>query len=116
MVSFFNYKLRLFVHILKFHKYSSLKIRLILFVLMNQSNQIRNGYVAKSNKGEKVSVSQYIKEVKEQSYLSYIDEELLKKLRNGFFHWSVNIGSTGMGPNIASVATADKRKRYIIPG
>jgi|GEM_PF-6834258 len=53
MVSFFNYKLRLFVHILKFHKYSSLKIRLILFVLMNQSNQIRNGYVAKSNKGKR---------------------------------------------------------------
>ncbi len=87
-----------------------------LVAYMNQCNQIRNGYVAKSNKGEKVSVSQYIKEVKEQSYLSYIDEELLKKLRNGFFHWSVNIGSTGMGPNIASVATADKRKRYIIPG
>lgn len=83
---------------------------------MNQCNQIRNGYVAKSNKGEKVSVSQYIKEVKALSYLSSIDEELLKKLRNGFFHWSVNIASTGMGPNITSVATADKRKRYIIPG
>ncbi len=40
------------------------------------------------------------------------DRELIKTLRNEYFHWSANLGSIGMGPNIEN----GKRVRKIFPG
>ncbi|GAA4152180.1 hypothetical protein GCM10022217_06750 [Chryseobacterium ginsenosidimutans] len=85
---------------------------------MNQCNDIRNRYVNEYNKGGNASIANYQSEIKALSYLSIIDQEILKKLRNGFFHWSVNVGEggTGMGPHVNGALAASKRKRYIIPG
>ncbi|GAA5098659.1 hypothetical protein GCM10023210_35070 [Chryseobacterium ginsengisoli] len=87
-----------------------------LLSYMNQCNDLRNRYVEQYNKGGNASIAKYQSEIKALSYLSIIDQEMLKKLRNGFFHWSANVDATGMGPRISGALTVDKRKRSIIPG
>ena len=82
---------------------------------MNKCNEIREKYVDEYDPDKTISSEQYIKEIKQISYLSHISIDVLKNLRNKYLHWSVS-DNFGMGPNVEEITTADKRKRYILQG
>ncbi|WP_282630352.1 phospholipase effector Tle1 domain-containing protein [Empedobacter sedimenti] len=82
---------------------------------MNKCNQIREKYVKEYNSGNTVNTAQYIKDIKQISYLSDLPIDVLKNLRNKYLHWSVS-DKIGMGPNTDEVTSFDKRKRYILQG
>ncbi len=86
-----------------------------LLLYMNKCNEIREKYVDEYDPDKTISSEQYIKEIKQISYLSHISIDVLKNLRNKYLHWSVS-DNFGMGPNVEEITTADKRKRYILQG
>lgn len=81
-----------------------------LLVYMNACNQKRNDYIE-----DKIS-GNYIQDIKKISYLDFIKEEDLKKLRNEYLHWSVDYGGFVNGQNVSGVLPAFKRKRTIQDG
>ena len=81
-----------------------------LLVYMNACNQKRNDYIEGKISGN------YIQDIKKMSYLDFIKEEDLKKLRNGYLHWSVDYGGFVNGQNVSGVLPASKRKRTIQDG
>lgn len=88
---------------------------------MNTCNDLRNEYIAKYLRGE--SVSDYLTEIKKISYLDFVDEQDLKKLRHEYLHWSVKANRTGLGaksqrdaPKKEGALEAKYRKRHIQNG
>jgi uncharacterized protein (DUF2235 family) len=65
---------------------------------------------------ESKPVLQYLKESGQISYLDYIDPEDLKKLRNGYLHWSAKADQFGLEPRYNKILPAEKRKREIHNG
>ena len=67
----------------------------------------------KTIQGKRGFYSKYIDEI---DSVNYIDYELLRTLSGKHFHWSVNVTSIAMVPEVTSVQPYDNRKRYIIDG
>ncbi|WP_261513007.1 T6SS phospholipase effector Tle1-like catalytic domain-containing protein [Chryseobacterium paludis] len=94
-----------------------------LSTYMNACNDVRNKYVKEYDSGKKPSTSQYIKDIKAISYLSYIDSEDLKALRNKYLHWSAKTNQIGLdtrpndnAPKERGALEAKYRKRNIQDG
>jgi len=81
---------------------------------INVYNYKRNEYVSQAKKGK--SVENYISAIKSINYRDYLNFEDLKKLRNQYFHWSVNLDSIAMVPRIDTAEPAENRKRNIQNG
>lgn len=77
---------------------------------------LRNNYVERSNKGEKIDVQKYLKSLEDISYLKYIDIRNLKELRNKYLHWSANHYKTGMGPRVKEPLPFKQRTRTNLEG
>ncbi|MFV0532010.1 MAG: phospholipase effector Tle1 domain-containing protein [Flavobacteriales bacterium] len=77
---------------------------------MNACNQKRNEYVEGKTKGN------YVQDIKAIRYQDFMDEDLLKKLRNQYLHWSVEYGSLVNGERTSGVLPASQRKRNIQAG
>lgn len=92
---------------------------------VNACNNLRSSYVEMYN-GDLVDKSSidrdYLSRLKQLSYLDYIDEEVLKKLRNQYLHWSVKANELGLGsresqaPNKDGAYESRFRKREIQNG
>lgn len=88
-----------------------------LFNYVKTCNDLRNDYVKKNNNGENANVSEYLETAKNYHYTSFgINEVDLKKIRNKYLHWSVNLDSFGMEPRISGVKKSSERKRTILDG
>ncbi|PAM91703.1 hypothetical protein B4N84_27215 [Flavobacterium sp. IR1] len=61
-------------------------------------------------------ITQYHKESKQISYLNYIKEDDLKKLRAYYLHWSVKADMFGFDPRFGDMLPIEKRKREIQNG
>lgn len=88
---------------------------------MNTCNDLRNEYIAKHLRGE--STADYLTEIKKISYLDFVDEQDLKKLRHEYLHWSVKANRIGLGaksqrdaPKKEGALEAKYRKRHIQNG
>ena len=79
-------------------------------------HSLRNDYVKRFNKGETVDQQEYLQRLDEISYLSYVDSQDLKALRNGYLHWSADIDKIGMAPAVEDPAPITDRKRHILEG
>lgn len=77
---------------------------------------LRNGYIERYNKGEKINPQKYLEELEKKSYLDYIDAYNLKELRNKYLHWSANHYKTGMGPRVEEPLPFKQRTRTNLEG
>lgn len=77
---------------------------------------LRNNYIERSNKGEKIDVQEYLKSLEDISYLKYIDTNNLKELRNKYLHWSANHYKIGMGPRVEEPLPFKQRTRTNLEG
>ncbi|MDY0990512.1 hypothetical protein SOM12_24010 [Flavobacterium sp. CFBP9031] len=71
---------------------------------------MRNSYVEMYNGDlyDKNSINEeYLSKLKRKSYLNYIDEEVLKKLRNQYLHWSVKANELGLGSRESQAPAKD---------
>ena len=64
----------------------------------------------------KKTVTQYLAESKQISYLDYIDSKDLQDLRHGYLHWSAKSDKIGLGPRFDEALPSEKRKRQIQNG
>ncbi len=94
-----------------------------LWNYINNCNAKRNQYVEEFKKGSHPSAKQYMDEIKGISYLDYIQEEDLKKLRKEYLHWSVKTNKMGLNikgqkhdPSVEGAVGAKYRKRHIQDG
>ncbi|GAA3727949.1 hypothetical protein GCM10022422_07260 [Flavobacterium ginsengisoli] len=77
---------------------------------VNVCNDLRNSYVEMYNGDlyDKNSINEeYLSKLKRKSYLNYIDEEVLKKLRNQYLHWSVKANELGLGSRESQAPAKD---------
>ncbi|WP_426485464.1 phospholipase effector Tle1 domain-containing protein [Flavobacterium sp. 2] len=77
---------------------------------VNACNDLRNSYVEMYNGDlyDKNSINkEYLSKLKRKSYLNYIDEEVLKKLRNQYLHWSVKANELGLGSRESQAPAKD---------
>ncbi|TDP03283.1 T6SS phospholipase effector Tle1-like catalytic domain-containing protein [Flavobacterium sp. 245] len=65
---------------------------------------------------EQKPLAQYLKESEQISYLDYIKQDDLKKLRHKYLHWSVKADEFGLEPRFDDVLPVEKRKREIQNG
>lgn len=77
---------------------------------------LRNGYIRRSDEGEKVNVQEYLEALGKISYLDYIDTDDLKELRNRYLHWSANLSETGRGPRVKEPLPFRQRTRTNLEG
>ena len=77
---------------------------------MNACNKKRNGYIDKLFNGD------YLKDIKNIYYQSFISKEDLSYLRNHYLHWSVRYGDIVHGENVSGVLLQTQRKRIIQNG
>ena len=77
---------------------------------MNACNKKRNGYIDKLFNGD------YLKDIKNIHYQSFISKEDLSYLRNHYLHWSVRYGDFVHGENVSGVLLQTQRKRMIQNG
>lgn len=85
----------------------------------NASINIRNGYVNQYNKELENFDSyskNYLKEVKQINYTTYLNTDDLYLLRNNYLHWSVKSSLTGLSARIEGDAPQNERKREIHNG
>lgn len=81
-----------------------------LYNYVNTCNGLRNSYIEMYNGGlyDKNSINEeYLSKLKRKSYLNYIEEEVLKKLRNQYLHWSVKANELGLGSRESQAPTKD---------
>ena len=83
---------------------------------VNECKKIREKYIKRYNQGERGFYKEYVNKIDSVNYIDYIDYELLRTLRGKHFHWSVDVTSIAMVPEVTSVQPYDNRKRYIIDG
>jgi hypothetical protein len=90
---------------------------------MNACNDMRNKYIKEYQTGNTSSTAQYIKDIKAISYLSHIESEDLKILRNKYLHWSAKTNQIGLdtrpndnAPKERGALEAKYRKRNIQDG
>ncbi|MBF4464208.1 phospholipase effector Tle1 domain-containing protein [Flavobacterium sp. LC2016-12] len=89
-----------------------------LFNYMVACNNLRNEYI----KNKPTSDQEYLKELRQISYLDYIDPEDLKTLRNEYLHWSVKANRLGLktresqAPSKEGALKQQYRKREIHHG
>jgi len=77
---------------------------------VNSCNNLRNSYIEMYNGDlyDKNSINEeYLSKLKRKSYLNYIDEEVLKKLRNQYLHWSVKANELGLGSRESQAPAKD---------
>lgn len=77
---------------------------------VNACNNLRNSYIEMYNGDlyDKKSINEeYLSKLKRKSYLNYIDEEVLKKLRNQYLHWSVKANELGLGSRESQAPAKD---------
>ena len=77
---------------------------------MNACNNLRSSYIEMYNGDlvDKSSIdSDYLSRLKQVSYLDYIDEEVLKKLRNQYLHWSVKANELALGSRESQATNKD---------
>ncbi|UPZ15557.1 T6SS phospholipase effector Tle1-like catalytic domain-containing protein [Flavobacterium humidisoli] len=77
---------------------------------VNACNNLRNSYIEMYNCDlyDKNSINvEYLSKLKRISYLDYIDEEVLKKLRNQYLHWSVKANELGLGSRESQAPAKD---------
>ena len=87
-----------------------------LLSYVERCKEIRVEYIKRYNQGKRGFYSEYIDEIDSVNYIDCIDYELLRTLRGKHFHWSVDVTSIAMLPEVTSVQPYDNRKRYIIDG
>ena len=87
-----------------------------LLSYVERCKEIRVEYIKRYNQGKRGFYSEYIDEIDSVNYIDCIDYELLRTLRGKHFHWSVDVTSIAMVPEVTSVQPYDNRKRYIIDG
>lgn len=89
-------------------------------ILTTYSSLLQYINIIHEGREDSASIQEYRNLINSTNYLNSMQDDLvlLKIIRNQYLHWSVNVGpdGTGMGPHVKSVTTANKRKRYIIPG
>ena len=83
---------------------------------VNECKKIRDKYIKRYNQGERGFYKEYVNKIDSVNYIDYIDYELLRTLRGKHFHWSADVTSIAMVPEVTSVQPYDNRKRYIIDG
>lgn len=83
---------------------------------VNECKKIREKYIKRYNQGERGFYKEYVNKIDSVNYIDYIDYELLRTLRGKHFHWSADVTSIAMVPEVTSVQPYDNRKRYIIDG
>ncbi len=64
----------------------------------------------KTIQGKRGFYSKYIDEIDSVNYIDYIDYELLRTLRGKYFHWSVDVTSIAMVPEVTSAQPYNNRK------
>lgn len=77
---------------------------------VNACNNLRNSYIEMYNGDlfDKKSLNdEYLSKLKRILYLDYIDEEVLKKLRNQYLHWSVKANELGLGSRESQAPAKD---------
>lgn len=77
---------------------------------VNACNNLRNSYIEmyKGDLFDKNSINaDYLSKLKRLSYLDYIDEEVLKKLRNQYLHWSVKANELGLNSRESQAPSKD---------
>lgn len=77
---------------------------------VNACNNLRNSYIEmyKGDLFDKSSINaDYLSKLKRLSYLDYIDEEVLKKLRNQYLHWSVKANELGLSSRESQAPSKD---------
>ncbi|WP_369014418.1 phospholipase effector Tle1 domain-containing protein [Flavobacterium anhuiense] len=77
---------------------------------VNACNNLRNNYIEMYNGDlyDKNSINEeYLSKLKRISYLDFIDEEVLKKLRNQYLHWSVKANELGLGSRESQAPAKD---------
>ena len=87
-----------------------------LLSYVERCKEIREKYIKRYNQGERGFYKEYVNKIDSVNYIDYIDYELLRTLRGKHFHWSVDVTSIAMVPEVTSVQPYDNRKRYIIDG
>ena len=87
-----------------------------LLSYVERCKEIRVEYIKRYNQGERGFYKEYVNKIDSVNYIDYIDYELLRTLRGKHFHWSVDVTSIAMVPEVTSVQPYDNRKRYIIDG
>ncbi|WP_314276154.1 DUF2235 domain-containing protein [Capnocytophaga sputigena] len=87
-----------------------------LLSYVERCKEIREKYIKRYNQGERGFYKEYVNKIDSVNYIDYIDYELLRTLRGKHFHWSADVTSIAMVPEVTSVQPYDNRKRYIIDG
>ena len=87
-----------------------------LLSYVERCKEIRVEYIKRYNQGERGFYKEYVNKIDSVNYIDCIDYELLRTLRGKHFHWSVDVTSIAMVPEVTSVQPYDNRKRYIIDG
>jgi len=87
-----------------------------LLSYVERCKEIREKYIKRYNQGERGFYKEYVNKIDSVNYIDYIDYELLRTLRGKHFHWSVDVTSIAMVPEVTSVQPYDNTKRYIIDG
>ena len=77
---------------------------------MYECKKIRREYINRYNQGNRGFYSKYIDEIDSVNYIDYIDYELLRTLRGKYFHWSVDVTSIAMVPEVTSAQPYNNRK------
>ncbi len=95
-----------YVKIKKIHEIDDPFLQQVYNQLLNYMvacNDLRNRYIRE----KLIDSQQYLKELKQISYLDYITENDLKKLRNQYLHWSVKANKFGLDTRESQAPTRE---------